>query len=73
MTKAVERMMSQAEQLSTSERAELVQQLMSTLEDDSVAEAWRVEIARRVDEIRRGVAVGRPADEVLAEMRERYP
>jgi hypothetical protein len=36
-------------------------------------EAWREEIARRVAEVRSGNAPGRPLDEVLAELRERYP
>jgi putative addiction module component (TIGR02574 family) len=75
MTTAVEQLKSQASTLSAPERAELAYFLLSSLEpeEQGVREAWRAEIARRVAEIRGGSAVGRPADEVLAELRERYP
>ena len=43
------------------------------LEEEGVEEAWRAEIARRVADIRSGRAVGRPLDDVLAELRERQP
>jgi putative addiction module component (TIGR02574 family) len=75
MTTAVEQLKSQASTLSAAERADLAYFLLSSLEpeEEGVREAWRAEIARRVAEIRDGSAVGRPADEVLAELRERYP
>ena len=76
MTEAVEQLKSQASNLSAAERAELAYYLLSSLETEEeagVQEAWRVEIARRVAEIRNGSAVGLPAEEVLAELRERYP
>jgi len=75
MTEAVEQLKSQASTLSAPERAELAYFLLSSLEpeEDGVQEAWRAEVARRVAEIRGGSAVGRPADNVLAELRERYP
>jgi putative addiction module component (TIGR02574 family) len=75
MTEAVEQLKSQASTLSAPERAELAYYLLSSLEpeEEGVKEAWRAEIARRVAEIRSGSAVGRSADEVLAELRERYP
>jgi putative addiction module component (TIGR02574 family) len=75
MTEAVEQLKSQASSLSTRERAELAYFLLSSLEpeEEGVEEAWQTEIARRVAQIRSGYAVGRPADEVLAELRERYP
>jgi putative addiction module component (TIGR02574 family) len=75
MNEAVEQLKSQARTLSLPERAELAYFLLSSLEpeEEKVQEAWREEIARRVAEIRGGTAVGRPADEVLAELRERYP
>jgi putative addiction module component (TIGR02574 family) len=75
MTEAVEQLKSQASTLSAPERAELAYFLISSLEpeEDGVQNAWRAEIARRVAEIRDGSALGRPADEVLAELRERYP
>ncbi len=75
MTEAVEQLKSQASTLSAPERADLAYFLLSSLEpeEDGAEEAWRAEIARRVAEIRGGSAVGRPADEVLAELRERFP
>jgi putative addiction module component (TIGR02574 family) len=75
MTEAVQQLKSQASALSEAERAELAYYLLTSLdpEEEGVEEAWRTEIARRVAQIRNGQAVGRPIDEVLAELRERYP
>jgi putative addiction module component (TIGR02574 family) len=75
MTQAVEQLKSQALTLSAAERADLAYFLLTSLEpeEEGVEEAWRKEIARRVSEVRSGQAVGRPIDEVLAELRERYP
>jgi putative addiction module component (TIGR02574 family) len=74
MTEAVEHLKSQAESLSAAERADLVSHLLASLEsEDGAEEAWREEIARRVADVRSGSAPGRPLDEVLAELRERYP
>ena len=75
MTQAVEQLKSQASTLSAAEKADLAYFLLSSLEDkdEGVEEAWRKEIVRRVAEIRSGQAIGRPVDEVLAELREGYP
>ena len=75
MTETVERLKSQVGNLTVLERADLAYFLLTSLEpeEEGVEEAWRVEIARRVAEIRSGQARGRPADDVLAELRERYP
>ena len=75
MTAAVEQLKSQTSTLSAPERADLAYFLISSLEseEEEVEEAWRAEIARRVADIRSGSAVGRPVDEVLAELRKRYP
>ena len=75
MTEIVEQLKSQASVLSTAERADLAYFLLTSLEpeEEGVEEAWREEIARRVAAIRNGQAVGRPVEEVLAELRERYP
>jgi len=71
----VELLKSQASSLSMTERADLAYFLLSTLEpkEEGVEEAWREVTARRVAEIRVGSATGRPVDEVLTELRERYP
>jgi len=75
MTEVVEQLKSQVSNLSTAERADLAYFLLTSLEpeEEGVEEAWREEIARRVAAIRAGKAVGRPIEEVLAELRERYP
>ena len=74
MTEVVEQLKSQADGLSTAERTDLVSHLLATLDTDGRdEETWRAEIARRVADIRSGTAVGRPLDDVLAELRERYP
>ena len=74
MNQSIEQLKSQVSNLSAAERAELAYFLLTSLEpqEDGVEEAWRAEIGRRVEEIRKGQAVGRPVDEVLAELRERY-
>ena len=62
--------------LSPEVRAALIDCLISSLDqavDAGAEEAWREEIARRVAEIRSGQAAGRPSDELLPELRERYP
>lgn len=71
-TEAVERIKSQVIALSTAERAELAYFLLTSLEPEGggVEDAWRKEIARRATEIRNRQAVGRPIEEVLAELRE---
>ena len=75
MTETVEQLKSKAGTLSALERADLAYFLLSSLEpeEEGAEEAWRMEIARRAADIRSGQAKGRPADEVLAELRERYP
>jgi putative addiction module component (TIGR02574 family) len=75
MTEAVQQLKSQAVALSVEERADLAHFLLTTLEpqDEGVEAAWRAEIARRVAQIRSGQAVGRPIEDVLAELRELYP
>jgi putative addiction module component (TIGR02574 family) len=70
---------SQTSQLSPDDRAKLAYFLLDTLEPEEVAseeeirEAWRVEIAHRIEEIRSGRAKGIPFDDLMAELREKYP
>lgn len=75
MTEAVEQLKSKVIGLSAAERADLAYFLLTSLEpeEEGAEEAWRNEIARRVTEIRNGQAVGRPLEDVLAELREQYP
>jgi putative addiction module component (TIGR02574 family) len=75
MTETVEQLKARVGILTGPERAELAYFLLTSLEpgEEGAEEAWRVEIARRVADIRSGQARGRSADEVLAELRERHP
>ncbi|MFL5330142.1 MAG: addiction module protein [Gemmataceae bacterium] len=75
MSATVDQLKSQAVTLTSAERAELAHFLLKSMEprDEGVEAAWKIEITRRVADIRNGTAKGRPADEVLAELRERYP
>ena len=75
MTEIVEQLKTQVGILTKPERADLAYFLLTSLEhkEEGVEGAWRVEIARRVAEIRGGRAKGRSADEVLAELRECHP
>jgi putative addiction module component (TIGR02574 family) len=75
MTEAAEKLKAQLSQLSTQERAELAHFLIHSLDEavDADAEAaWDTELARRMEEIRSGNAVGEPADKVFAELRKKY-
>lgn len=61
--------------LSASERVELAHFLLSSLdlEDEDMEGEWDAEASRRIKEIQSGHATGRPVDELIAELRERYP
>jgi len=62
--------------LTEQERAELAHFLLDTLDDTKadadIEAAWDAELARRADEIQRATAVGKPADQVFAELRAKY-
>lgn len=74
MSDTLESLKSQLDVLPSRDRAELARFLINSLEpgvDDDVEAAWEVELSRRVAEIRSGRVVGKPADQVFAELRER--
>ena len=75
MTEALAQIKAQIDSLSAPERAELVYLLLASLEpeEEGAEAAWRAELARRFAEIQMGTAIGKPADEVFADLRERYP
>ena len=74
MNDSIDRLKSQAQDLSATERADLASFLLDSLGPDAAVEdAWRAEIARRVEAVRAGRVAGRPHDDVLAELRETYP
>lgn len=70
----LDRFKSQLEQLTSEERAELACFLLRSLEpeEEEASSAWDAEVSRRVAEIRTGKAYGRPAEQVFAELLERF-
>jgi putative addiction module component (TIGR02574 family) len=56
---------------SRAELAELLIQSLDEKEEDELKSAWLTEIRRRDQEIRSGVSVTKPAEEVLKEAREK--
>jgi toxin ParE1/3/4 len=68
MNSTIEQWKAQLTTLSQSDRAELAHFLLTSLDadgDDGVEAAWEEEVARRVDEIQQGRAIGRPVEEAL--------
>jgi putative addiction module component (TIGR02574 family) len=65
---SVNEILDQALKLPGEQRAELAQQLLESLEGaefaPDVADAWQVELQRRLDTIRAGTAKMRPWDDV---------
>ncbi|MBW3543159.1 MAG: addiction module protein [Planctomycetes bacterium] len=75
MTGAAEQLKPQLLQLPVSDRAELVEFLLHSLDEDTDADAeaaWDEELGRRLKDIESGSAVGIPADEVFAALRKKY-
>jgi len=75
MTPTLQELKNASSSLPAPQRAELAHFLLRSLgpEEEGWADAWRAELARRLEEIRSGQAVGVPAEEVLGRLRERYP
>lgn len=75
MAETLERLKVQLEHLSTEDKIELAHFLLGSVEpeEEGVAAAWDLEIARRVEEIRSGRASGIPAEEVFAALRREFP
>ena len=75
MTETAQKLKEQLAQLSTQDRAELAHFLIHSLDegvDDDVEAAWDTELARRMEDIRNGKAVGEPAEKVFTELRKKY-
>ena len=76
MSDTLETLKTQLGTLPGPDRAELAHFLIGSLEsevDDDAETAWDQELARRVADIRAGRVVGKSADQVFAELRERFP
>jgi putative addiction module component (TIGR02574 family) len=74
MSETVENLKSLVEKLSSSERAELAEFLIHSLDqeqDDDAETLWELELTRRVNDIKTGKAVGKPAEQVFAELRKK--
>lgn len=70
MTASLETVEAAALQLSTEERAELIERLIDTvLPPPPLHPAWEAEIARRVADMDAGLTESIPADKVFAELR----
>jgi len=75
MSDLLNKMRNDALSLPIDDRAKLAHELIISLDeciDSDVNSAWESEISRRVQEIKDGTAKGRPAEEVLSEIRARY-
>lgn len=73
MTEAVTRIMSEIDQLSQSERAELAYAVLCSLgpPNGKSDEELETELIRRAEEIRGGKVIGRSAEEVFTRLRAR--
>ena len=75
MAATLQKLAEDALTLSDRERAELARKLLASLEgapEEGVEEAWDAEIAKRVARVKEGTAKGRPAEEVLRDIRSRH-
>lgn len=75
MSETVEKLKEEIEILTNRERAEIARFAIHSLDqggDDDADATWEVELARRVSDIESGRAVGKPADRVFAELREKH-
>lgn len=75
MSLQIKDIVNKALNLSPEERAELIHELILSLDDvidNEVERAWDAEIEKRVKEIKSGKAKGRQADDILAEIRAKY-
>ena len=75
MSETVEKLKEEIEILTNQERADIARFAIHSLDqgaDDDAEAAWEVELARRVSDIKSGKAIGNPADQVFAELREKH-
>jgi len=67
----IEEVESSALQLPRAERARLAELLIASLDEDlAVEESWRVEVRRRVEELRSGAVPSIPGEQVFQELDE---
>lgn len=76
MTETAEKLKTDLAALPADDRAELAYFLLRSLDEEADPDAEAVlddVLRRRAEEIRSGKVVGAPLEEVLQELRERYP
>lgn len=76
MSEATDRIIREALQLDAEERAEVIRELLASLEGEPEPEAsrsWSREIERRIESIRKGEAAGRPWSEVREDLERHEP
>ncbi|MBY0526519.1 MAG: addiction module protein [Gemmataceae bacterium] len=76
MTDAVRQLWAQIERLSFDERVELMDLIQISLPEEElrvIEKAWEVEVERRMKDVRSGKTKGIPGEQVLAELRKKYP
>ncbi len=77
MSALLDKMTNEVLSLPINDRAKLAHELIVSLDGDAesdsdVNNSWEMEINRRVKEIKAGAAKGRPAEQVLSEIRAKY-
>ncbi len=75
MTDVALRLKDQLLQLSDEDRVELARILWDSVDeglDGEAAAAWEAELDRRFEDIESGKAIGEPAHQVIAELREKH-
>ena len=75
MTETAEKLKLELSQLSVKDRAELAYFLIHSLDEEvdyDAESAWEVDLTRRMQEINKGTASGKPSDQVFTELREKY-
>jgi len=75
MTAILKKIAKDALSLSIQERAKLAHILITSLDEDTqqdVTKAWDAELETRIQDIRNGKVKGVPAEEVFANLKEKY-
>ncbi len=72
MSSTAKRIITEAMNLSSSERAQIAEELISSLDelpDEEVEKAWQAEINRRIDEVESGKVQCVPWEQILEKLR----
>lgn len=75
MSNLLDKMTNEALSLPINDRAKLAHRLITSLDeniDSDLDNAWEAEINRRAEDIKNGIAKGRPAEQILSEIKAKY-